>query len=171
MQHHPRTYPPSWPNVKLIEPITKTIRDEIEQEQRKAKCAGNNLSLFVIRVSWKASTKILQQEDLVPYFIKTANVMKSKVVCFVLGINDQRIQPKAHYHAIIGISTNPSSKPTIEDVKRALNKASKGEVLSVGVKAYNPSQRPFTDEDYIIGKHSWMMFQEPVFTPRKSLKM
>jgi hypothetical protein len=172
MKHqNPKTYPTSWPNVKLIEPITRTIRDNIDQERANQSAIGNVLRLFVVRVSWKRARAQISEHDVIRYFIKTANVMKKKFVCFVCGKNNPRVQHNAHFHAIIGVVNPTSSKISHEEMRGALTKASKGEVLNVGVKAYNPSQRPFTDEDYIVGKHDWMMFHNPVFTPRKSLKV
>lgn len=167
----PKTYPRYWPNARIVDYYSGNIQNTIDKEHSNQSANGNALRLFTLRVSWKASTKIIQNDDVARYFIKTANVMKKKFVCFACGVNNPRVQRKAHFHAVIGVVVAPSSKISLNIVKRALTKASKGEVLNVGVKVYNPHQVPFSDLDYIVGKHDCLTFHSDVFTPRKSLKV
>jgi|14BtaG_2_1085337.scaffolds.fasta_scaffold17974_1 hypothetical protein len=163
-----KTYPPSWPNTSIIDYYAANIQKQIDEEQSNHSANGVGLCLFTLRVSWKRASAMISNDDVARYFIKTANVMKKKFVSFACGVNNPQVQRKAHFHAIVGVVVPPSSKISYINVNRALTKASKGEVLNVGVKVYNPHQSPFSDLDYIIGKHDCLYFHNPVFTPRTS---
>ncbi len=80
------------------------------------------------------------------------------------------VQQNAHYHAIVGFIVPPTHPINYGSIERAIKTAPIGEVLKLGFKPHDPEQTPFHEAEYIVGKHNYVMFDNDVFTPRKSIK-
>ena len=165
-----RLYPRSWPYRNIVEEEASSIQNGITEEQERQSASGNVLWVLDLFVSWKASDKVIDQQDVVRFLIKVANKAKLRLRCFVAGINCKEVQRNAHYHAIVGFiipATHPINYAAIE---RAIKAAPIGEVVKRGFKPNDPHQQPYSEAEYIVGKHNFVPFKDNVFTPRKSLK-
>lgn len=164
-----KVYPRNWPTRNAIPHTQGQIEFQIVQEKARQSALGFSVVVYDLFVSWKKSSKIIEPMDCVRFFIKVANRSKLMLRAFIVGINNVRVQRRAHYHAIVGFFIPTSANPIhYRGLEKFIKGASNGEALKIDAKLHDPMQEPFNEIAYIVGKHNWTGFENPTFTPRKS---